>query len=324
MIATYPISSLPSEIVKFWADAIQENGTLTPFHSYPWLLAWARAYGELEGAVAVTSVSAGGHPHALIPMMRRTQEFRSLSDNATDYTGLIWLNCDQEHIDDIAGHLRDVADATRVVLWNVRESDPLVASLAMEGALVQKSQTRILRAKIAGRTYQPGSDTSTLTRDELTAKSRRLSQRGAEIRFADSIGDGVLQEAMRIHTQRWRLRGGKGNFADSRRVDFVKEIAANRDVPVLLATMRIDSELIAYRWGPHDDRAYYDWNTGFANAFRRLSPGAVLLEELFKYLASGTLEFMDFLRGAEPYKLAWSSEESHVSEFTVLPRGQVQ
>lgn len=317
MINIFPFTSIPHNVLSFWDKAILVNPWLTPFHSYGWLSSWCGAYATSDNAIVIVESDAQGSVRALLPMLSRSDELRSLPSNATDYTGLVWVEDDKRPVENLASYLRSEAEHRPVTLWNVRDVDPLVKHLSMMGCFKGIEKTPILVVEVGTACYQPERTSNSISLMELDHKALKLKKLEAEIRFAHTTTHDELIRSIEIHTQRWQLKGEPGKFADPCRIDFVKRVIEQSPVKFFFATMYIEDELIAYRFGPRDLRVYYDWNTGFDPRFKKLSPGVVLLKATFEHLRTTEIQYLDFLRGDEAYKLAWAETISNVYELAV-------
>jgi CelD/BcsL family acetyltransferase involved in cellulose biosynthesis len=252
-------------------------------------------------------------------MLHRPTDFRSLPLNATDYTGSIWQNRQTESFRAIADYLQHEAKRMPVFLWNIRASDPLVECLTERRALIHLRETKILFAEIESCSYHPDRTQGSISVNELARKRKRLKDLGAQIRFSSHASGKELVSMIRIHMERWKQKGQEGNFADPCRVEFVQRLVGEPNMKLLFANMWLNGELLAYRLGPFDNRAYYDWNTGFNPAFKHFSPGVVLLESILVHLKTNSnIKNLDFLRGTELYKYAWASSASKVHEYSVI------
>ncbi len=316
-IEEVPFDRIPEEILTFWRRCTQQNNDLTPFHSYEWLRCWADSYAAREDAYLAVAYNGTGTPVSLLPLMRWKGSLRSLSYNASDYTGLIW-DGSRINVNDMAQYLLTNTSHMQVVLWNVRALDPLVVALTGESRLELVDRTAVTSMTLPHTRLRPWNQQAPISRRELGRKRRRLDEAGASIRYTRDLDDPSLERAMAIHTAHWARRGESGSFADERRRDFLRRLM--RDGPALhCASLWIGTDLLSYRLGPIDDKTYYDWNTGTDPEARRYSPGLVLLDALIARLSmTERVRTIDFLRGEEDYKRAWLTESTWVSTYRCL------
>jgi CelD/BcsL family acetyltransferase involved in cellulose biosynthesis len=126
-----------------------------------------------------------------------------------------------------------------------------------------------------------------------------------------------VERMISVHTARWNAERRRGIFADARCAQLFRSLP-DSSLPICMASLRLGSHLIAYRFGFRASNAYYDWSLGFDPAFRHLSPGAVLLaRQIAHYQTTGSPTIYDFLLGDERYKHSWATEQAAVAEYEV-------
>jgi CelD/BcsL family acetyltransferase involved in cellulose biosynthesis len=300
-----------------WIRCLAINPELTPFHSYPWLSSWATAYEARHLSFILISRNSTRDVLGLLPLMRSSSGVRSLSYNSSDYTGMIWRSDRGATSLALADYLTTMATIETVVLWNVRASDPLVGVLGSRNRLNLVNRSPVSAINLATARFRPWNLLARVSAREITRKQRRLAEADMRIVFAGTVDDPTLEEMVDVHTRSWERRGERGSFADPRRVTFVRELLQSR-LPLFFAILYLGGRLVSYRFGPIDERTYYDWNTGTDPEYGRDSPGVVLLAALIdRMVLSERVHTIDFLRGSEDYKRAWITDAGWVSEYTV-------
>jgi CelD/BcsL family acetyltransferase involved in cellulose biosynthesis len=312
-------ADLTPDQLAFWDGCIAVNPELTPFHSRQWLTSWATAYDATNLCFVLASLDQEGRLGALLPLMRWKDTVRSLSYNATDYTGMIWARDRGASAAALAEHISVMVELEPIVLWNVRATDPLISILSSNNRLQLVSRTPISSIDLAASRFRPWNQLARVSSRELARKKRRLSELDIDVAFARSVEASTVDEMVDIHTRSWKQRGGPGSFEDTRRITFVRELVQS-GLQMLFVLMRLGRRLVSYRFGPIDNRTYYDWNTGTDPEYARESPGLVLLQLVLERLQlSERAHTVDFLRGSEDYKRAWVTETGWISEYAVLP-----
>lgn len=108
----------------------------------------------------------------------------------------------------------------------------------------------------------------------------------------------AVEEFFRLHRM---AGGGKGQFMTDRMAAMFSGLLAGEG-------WRLDAlygdgpGLAAAAFGYADGTGYYLYNSAFDPAFRKASPGVVLLSELIRSAIETGLEVFDFLKGDETYK----------------------
>jgi CelD/BcsL family acetyltransferase involved in cellulose biosynthesis len=316
------LDSLSPCELAYWDACIADNPGLTPFHSRPWLTAWAEAYDETSQSFVLVYRDAKEEIGGLLPMMRWDGEVRSLSYNATDYTGMCWLGNGRPAAVGFTRELVAMAQEQPVRLWNLRPVDPLAATLTARRSVELISRSHASAIRLSDARLRPWRQVSPTSEKDLARRRQRLIDAGMRVWYGSRIDETALAELVAVHTRRWQSIGQGGNFADPRRVSLVQRLMTS-GVRLFFALLYVDDRVVSYRFGPIDDSTYYDWNTGTDPtdpALRRLSPGLVLLDQIVGRLyLSERVRRIDFLRGEEDYKRAWQTEDTWVSEYRLLP-----
>lgn len=143
---------------------------------------------------------------------------------------------------------------------------------------------------------------------------------GAQIRIGATYSDELLGEMVAVHTRRWNLKGQPGNFADTRRAEFIRGLLRDSAIPAQVSTLVCDDVLLAYRISFLWNSTLAAWNSGMNPDYAQHSPGNVLLAaEMQNALVAG-LDTYDLLRGDEAYKSRWANETDSVCTYRVLKR----
>jgi CelD/BcsL family acetyltransferase involved in cellulose biosynthesis len=124
----------------------------------------------------------------------------------------------------------------------------------------------------------------------------------------------LLDRLFDLHSARWRARGEAGVLADATVCAFHRTVAAHLlGRGLVLRALQLNGRIIACHYGFRTaDRELY-YIGGFDPAAARLSPGLLLLADAFERTRADGLQWLDLLRGREPYKYAWGArEQPHV------------
>jgi CelD/BcsL family acetyltransferase involved in cellulose biosynthesis len=303
------------EIVSFWDRAIAENQRLTPFHSREWLDRWATAYRQVDRCRVWVQYSNAGVVEALLPMMSTETEVRSLSDSCSDYTGSVTVNDDGVRLRQLAHALIETSRNRRTLLWNVSAADPLVKALDGDDHLRLVRRHIMHRVRLADAVYRDGVCPPRIA--QMKTRAARLARMGGEVEVDVSPSAQDVEQMIFVHTARWNSAPRRGIFADARCAQLFRSLP-DSGLPICMASLRLGSRLVAYRFGFRFSGVYYDWNLGFDPGFRHLSPGAVLLaRQIDHYRAVGSPAIYDFLLGDEQYKRSWATDQTYVSEYEI-------
>jgi CelD/BcsL family acetyltransferase involved in cellulose biosynthesis len=153
------------------------------------------------------------------------------------------------------------------------------------------------------------------SRKHVRNRRKRLEVAGdVQIRVVEDLRDPAPLHRIAGMTERETDGGGgrrRAIFADPRSRAFFQEIStlfAERGW-LHLAMLDVNGRTIGYDYGFVYDRKYALYFTGFDPAFSELSPGRVLIQEVLEGCFARRLQEVDFLRGVEPWKSAFTDRE---------------
>ena len=143
-------------------------------------------------------------------------------------------------------------------------------------------------------------------------KYRRRAERQGCLALERTSGAGVAaawDEVLQLHRARWEGRGRDGALGEQRLQAF-HTAAASALAPVCASVdrVRLSGRTIAGLYGFVIGRVKYCYLQGIDPKFASLSPGLLLVGLVLEAAQQHGLEQIDFLRGDEPYKLAWGTK----------------
>jgi len=154
-------------------------------------------------------------------------------------------------------------------------------------------------------------------------RARRAGGWTTELAGPDSL-DGLLEELIRLHQDRWIAAGEPGVFADPRVAAFHRSAAPGLLARGLLrlAVLRLGGRVAAAYYvllagaGPPRERVRGDlggrmlfYLCGYDPAWARESPGAILLAAITEAALREGWRELHFLRGGESFKYTWGAIE---------------
>lgn len=147
---------------------------------------------------------------------------------------------------------------------------------------------------------------------------RSLKRDLGEIRFEfDSSDESLIELSMKWKSNQY-LRSGKIDLFSAKRVRrFFFELRSQQILPV--STLFAGDTPVAIHMGVlYFDRWYY-WYPAYNNDLKKYSPGTILLEEMLKYSFLNKHNEFDFLIGAEPYKLPYTTHARAIGALGMPP-----
>lgn len=150
-------------------------------------------------------------------------------------------------------------------------------------------------------------------RSNLRRRRRILEEMGTPSIERVTGGDDLparLEECFTIERSGWKGREGTAIPQDEETHGFYTELAhaaAAREY-LSLFLLRLDGKAIAFHYGLTYENVYYMPKVGYDEAFKKCSPGHLLLEEIVKDCISRGVSACDFLGTTAGWKTQWSEQ----------------
>jgi CelD/BcsL family acetyltransferase involved in cellulose biosynthesis len=301
-----------------WASVAKRSGNV--FATPEWLLAWWRHLGRGEPQIWIARDDEG--PKVLLPLFLDRGVLRFIGHWHSDVLGPV-----------AAPELRETAAA---LMRNLLESDE-IAWKRFEGRDMPGDLpwTRLLGAKETGRMASPvlrleGLDwdgyltsRSRNFRAQVRAAERRLSAFGGRVRVCEDPSQlqRDLGDLFELHLARW----GKARAREliDRGAAFYTEVAGTflelgwLHLLLLELEGRPAAALLNFRFGGEE----WFYQGGRDPAFDRESPGFMLHVHAIRTAIEDGLLAYRFLRGPEPYKYRFTSEDAGVVSVAINRKG---
>jgi CelD/BcsL family acetyltransferase involved in cellulose biosynthesis len=299
-----------AELGSTWDELVRAMPRPSPFLLHAWLLEWFRHYGGLS-ELAVQAVFREGALVGAFPLVHKTWrglrvarfmggEQSSLADlllapseDPTTGASLIERATSEHDFAELFGLGGDSRVARTTApgrLHLFKRADAPVLELTDDwDALYQ--------AKVSGK-----------RRSQYRRRRHQLETRGSvEFSLARSREElePALGDAFRLHGLRWEARRDGSGFATPTGVSFHRGALgtlADRDV-VRLMTMRFAGRAIAFALAFALAGRLYGYRMAFDPSFARYSPGLLTLLELLTSASREGVRRVEFLGGADPFKL---------------------
>ena len=131
-----------------------------------------------------------------------------------------------------------------------------------------------------------------------------------------------MDDVARLHQDRMENTQRGGNFRKPDYQAFHELVACQfaRRGWLLVAFLRLNGRRIAARYGYVYRGTYYAYQSGFDTAYRKYSPGRVLLSSLVMHFIDRGLAEFNFLRGPQPHKYEWTGTDRRTFKSTAWSR----
>ena len=323
---TFRIFEAFEEAETLWR-AIEDAGDAYIYQTYDWLLSWHRLVGAKERSeLCLTAVlDDAGQPLLFLPLAIERRRLWSvltwLGSPFSDYNAPLLAPDAALRLERVGGVARiwrllkkrlpafDYADFERLPADIGGQSNPL-SQLASIGNAYTAYNTRL-----SGDwpTYYAGKR-SKKTRHNDRRKRRKLESQG-QLQFEiprtseeiDLMVSAMLRQK-RAYVNALRKKNildepGYHAFLCSRAEEGLKT------GETILCGLTLDQKILAVQWGAIRDKRLYSIIASYDyGEHSSLSPGEILLHELFGWCFDQGIDVFDFTFGDEPYKRAWCEQ----------------
>jgi CelD/BcsL family acetyltransferase involved in cellulose biosynthesis len=299
-----------AELDDEWDRLVRSRSRPSPFLLHAWLLEWWRHYGE-GGELAVQVAYRNGTLVAALPMcVRPKYGLRVLSFLGGDNASLADLLVADDEDAEVGAALAERAASSGqdfADLSGLPAGSLLAAALGSGLTLIERSEAPVLD-------LSPGWDAvyrsklSSKKRNHHRRRRRQLADLGrveTEIARTPDELERALEDAFALHVLRWNGRPDGSGFATptSRRFHHATAKAlAPLDVPRIV-TLKIDGRPVAFHYYLALEGRMFVHRIAFDPAFARFSPGVINTLDAIEAAAAEGVTRVEFLGGAERYKL---------------------
>lgn len=327
-LASTPLSieSLAGE----WAALASRVGA-TPFVRPGWVAAWWRAFGV--GNLEIRTLRRDGRLVAVLPVTRRYGALRSVTNSHTPRSGL--LAEDWSAATELARTLF-TGEPRRVSITSL---DPVGRSMKACRRAAEKAGYRVVIRPLQRAPYLDieGNWTeyeSRLSRSlvaDLRRSRRRLGREGkVYVEIADGLErlEELLREAFAVEASGWKGARRTAIQSCPETQSFYTDVAcwaAARHM-LRLFFLRLDQRPLAMFYALEERGVCHLLKGGYDPAYRRFSPGKLLMHAVVSHCFSTGLSRIEFHGAAESYKLDWAGavhERQRFEAFSRSPTGQL-
>ena len=319
-----------------WDGLLARTGVASPFMSWAWHRAWADTAppAAVDASQAVLLYGPGGVVEALLPVAVQRVVFRR-----APIVALTWaigdLAC-PDHLDVPAAGQADfdaVVPALETFPWQAmilsnlaagsHNATRLGAALARQGYVVRhRALCTCPYLELPGTWDEFLASRGPASRRPFR-KRERILRRDHALQLTDFEADRVdegWRHLVELHEHQW---AGAGAFSDPRVEAMHRRFAgalAERG-QLWLSTLDLEGKPAAAWYGFTDRDTVYGYQSGRDPKWNHMGIGQILTGMMIRRAIERGYRRYDFLRGAEPYKLDWTSKCRTTSELVVFRRG---
>ena len=158
-------------------------------------------------------------------------------------------------------------------------------------------------------------------RSDYNRRQRRLSELGEIIFEINKSKNFYLenQEIFRsIYEDRWQDSASSlkdDNFYNCREESFTSCLDKGN---AMIVTLKLDSDIIGYRFGFIHKKIYYDWKICFSKKFSKFGVGSIITGKLIEFLDKEGIKIINHGPGNYSYKRDWSPQKQFINNYIFL------
>jgi CelD/BcsL family acetyltransferase involved in cellulose biosynthesis len=292
-----------------WDTLVRAMPRPSPFLLHAWLSTWWRHYGE-DAELAVHVARRDGRLVAALPLLVRLRlglrTARFLGGRQSTLADLLLARGEDPSVGAaLAARLPAAADL--VDLYGLPTRSRVAEALGRSLEVVERVEAPVLDLTPGWESvYQ--AKTSSKKRNLHRRRRRQLAELGrldvVVARDLDELAP-ALEEAFRLHVLRWEGRPDGSGFATPVGRRFHREAIralADLDVPRIVL-LTIDGRAVAFHYYLAFEGRMYVHRLAFDPDLARFSPGLVNTLDTIEAAAAEGLTRVEFLGGAERYKI---------------------
>lgn len=316
-----------------WNGLVGQSEFPSVFQSFGWLTSWWETFREPSWELLLLGISDGKRLFGLAPLFSapasvrwgHQRVVRFVGDEHADYSTFIVEPGRPEVVALCIEELQRLARrGTRVELLEVPESTTLARTLLAMGAR-RASRMDLVHTTECPRVALAGDEEATkrlLGKDSLKRHTSKLRKLGAvtveHLRQAEQIAP-LLDRFFHQHIARWSVTSYPSLFLKAKNREFYERLVRvlAPDGYLVFTVLKLDGTPVAFHLGFRSYGDFYWYKPSFEIRLAHVSPGEVMLRELFVMASSEGYAAFDFLRGNEPFKRRFASSNRTNLSFVI-------
>ena len=311
LVETVSTAAVFEGLADGWDDLVREMPRPSPFLLHSWLSEWWRHYGD-SGRLAVYVVRQDGSLLGALPLIvvakSGVRVVRFMGGRQSALADLLLASDADNRVAKLLAAQLAAADHHLVDLYGIPAGSRIVAALGSDRlhmiARIEAPVLDLLPSWEAVYEARASAKTRSLHR-------RRRRQLAALGRLETTVArtpaqlEVALEEAFCLHALRWAGRPDGSGFVTPTGMRFHRAVIhrlAELDVPRIV-TLRLDGRAIAFHYFFAFEGCMYVHRLAFDPALSRYSPGLVNTLDTIQIASDEGLTRVEFLGGAERYKL---------------------
>jgi CelD/BcsL family acetyltransferase involved in cellulose biosynthesis len=309
-LATITRESSFAGMADEWDSLVRSRPRPSPFLLHAWLAEWWRHHGD-GGELALYVAHRDGRVAGALPLCLQSRYgFRVLSfiGGHTSLADLLVADGEPPEVGAALAARAAAAGQDFAEFSGLPEPSRLVAELGSSRLrLLQRSEAPVLDLS-RGWDEVYHSKFSSKKRSHHRRRRRQLAELGrveVEVARTPAELERALEDAFKLHELRWSGRPDGSGFASPVGRSFHHasvQALAKLDLPRIV-TLKIDGRPVAFHYYLALEGRMYVYRIAFDPAFARFSPGLINTLDAIEVAASEGVTRVEFLGGAERYKV---------------------
>ena len=311
VVETVSSAAAFEELAEEWDDLVREMPRPSPFLLHAWLSEWWRHYGDDE-ALAVHVVRRDGRLLGALPLVVGVKSgarvVRFMGGRQSVLADLLLATDADDSVPGLLAERLAESDHHLVDLYGIPAGSRIVAALApRELHVITRIEAPVLDLLPSWASVYEAR-TSAKTRSLHRRRRRQLAALGQlEVSVAETPAqlEAALEDAFRLHALRWAGRPDGSGFVTATGMRFHRAVLprlAELGIPRIV-TLRLDGQAIAFHYFFAFAGCMYVHRLAFDPSLSRYSPGLVNTLDTIQIASDEGLTRVEFLGGAERYKL---------------------
>lgn len=324
-----------------WNRLLRKSSFDTVFSRHEWYRCWWEAYGG-GNELSILLCKEEGRLIAISPLMMSKDHFRGFpikkisfieNDETPHCTILVDREADLSAIQEGIFNYLTSTPSRWDILWLRKIPKDTGIIDYIKKYLEENEYKFIIRTSLQSPVLIIETDWGTFYsgrtqrfKKKVRHDYNKLKKQGdIEIQKLDTPSkiDSHLKDVFRIGCQSWKgkIRKSIGSTPENRIFFSTLPRALTNDRNgILLWTLRIKGEMIAFEYHVKEKNTMYALRGEFDEAYRPYGPGAVLDYEIVRNLFDNNVKIYDMCGSPDDYKLRWTSELRSHLEFLIFSR----
>lgn len=312
------------DIEEQWISLVLRSPMASVFQTFEWAVAWYESYGKNKDLRIVVGFE-DSKICFIMPLYveesrnwlrLRSNTMRFIGDPRSDYLSVIYDDTEKHHWGMLLEYLRkELTDCYTYKFFNVlleiQNEDSLYSYLDNNMIYYRVNPENCYNIDL--------SISSPILRTKTLNYSKRKLEEMGELKYTVYKDEQLLKERLEIffesHILQWSQKNAPSMFKNELNKDFYRNLVKRlfKHGRLHFSELQLNGQHIAVHFGfVYTDRFYY-YKPTYNIDYSKFSPGMLLMIRLIEETSLRGLQFFDFLRGDETYKVRLSNNNNTIT-----------